>query len=160
MQGIANYVDKHAVAGSTRLAATTATGGLGIVDIKISEDLDNGTIIGKGELISGQVYAMADAGTFTGRILKEKAANGNFYVEVESAENAYLVLTVPVTYYNFTTAMGAESTFYNANGDVVRAYHLVKGDVFELSAEGFSGTPAVDTEVSLDAATRQVKVGA
>ena len=148
---------KHAVAGSTRLAATTATGGHGIVDLKISLDLDNGSIIGKGALVAGQVYNMAAPTTFAGKII-DKAANGNWYVEVTSAENAYLVLTTPITYYDFTTAMRDENTFYNANGDIVRAYPLFVGDVFELSAEGFLGTPAKDAVVGVDATTYKVEI--
>jgi hypothetical protein len=157
-QSVIQFV-KHAVAGSSRLTATYAYGGHGPVDIKITQDLDNGSIIGKGANQAGQVYAMAAPTTFTGKILHEKAANGNFYVEVVTASNAYLVLTTPTTYYDWTERMKAESTFYNANGDVVRAYPLFPGDIFELSAEGFDGTPAVDTAVTLNAAKYQVKVG-
>ena len=148
---------KHAVAGSTRLAATTATGAHGIVDIKISLDLDNGSIIGKGALTAGQVYAMAAPTTFTGKII-DKAANGNWYVEVTSASNSYLVLTVPTTYYDYTAFMRDEATFYNANGDIVRAYPLFVGDVFELSAEGFDGTPVKNATVTFDSTTYQVEV--
>ena len=156
-QSVINIV-KHAVAGSTRLTATKGFGGHGPIDIKISKDLDNGSIIGKGANLGGQVYAMATPTTLTGKILHEKAANGNFYVEVATAANAYLVLTTPTTYYDWTTPMSAESTFYNANGDVVRAYPLFPGDVFELSAEGFDGTPAVDATISVDTSKYQVEI--
>ena len=148
---------KHAVAGSTRLAATTATGGHGIVDLKISLDLDNGSIIGKGALVAGQVYNMAAPTTFAGKII-DRAANGNWYVEVTSAENAYLVLTTPITYYDFTSSMRNENTFYNADGDIVRAYPLFVGDVFELSAEGFDGTPVKNATVGVDATTYKVEI--
>lgn len=150
-------ITKHAVAGSSRLAATTATGGDGIVDIKITKDLDNGCIIGKGAFVAGQVYAMTSPTTFTGTVI-DKAANGSWYVEVATASNAYLVLTVPVTYYDYTKQMRDENTFYNKNGDIVRAYKLVPGDIFELSAEGFDGTPALAASVSFDATTYQVEV--
>ena len=157
-QNFISYV-KHAVAGSTRLAATTETGVEGIMDLQISLDLDNGTIIGKGAQVAGQVYAMTAPTTFTAKILKEKAANGNFYVEVLTASNAYLVLTTPVTYYDYTAAMRAESTFYNKSGDIVRAYKLYPGDVFELSAEGFDGTPAINANISgVDSTTYKVEI--
>ena len=42
-------------------------------------------------------------------------------------------------YEEYTTALKHESNFYNANGDIVRAYELYAGDVFEVSAEGISG---------------------
>ena len=158
-QSVINIV-KHAVAGSTRLTATKGFGGHGPVDIKISKDLDNGSIVGKGDNISGQVFAMATPTTFTGKILKEKAANGNYYVQVLTAANAYLVLTTPTTYYDYTNAMRAESTFYNAKDDIVRAYPLFPGDIFELSAEGFDGDPAVEASVTVDTSKYQVKISA
>lgn len=156
-QGFINFSTKHAVAGSTNLKATYDYGADGIRDIKISKDLDNGTIIGQGDLIDGQVYAMVAPTAFTGKIIS-KAANGNFYVQVVTATNAFLVLQVPVSYYDYTHEMRAESQFYNANGDIVRAYKLFQGDVFELSAEGFDGTPDVGKNVSFDSTTYQVEV--
>lgn len=156
-QGFINFSTKHAVAGSTRLAATKGVGAHGPIDLQISKDLDNGTIIGKGALVAGEVYAMASPTSFAGKII-DKAANGNWYVEVTSASNAYLVLQVPVTYYDYTNQMRQESTFYNENGDIVRAYPLFAGDVFELSDEGFDGTPAKDATVSVDSTTYQVEV--
>lgn len=158
-QSVINIV-KHAVAGSTRLTATYAYGGHGPIDIKITKDLDNGSIVGKGENITGQVFAMAAPTTLTGKILKEKAANGNYYVEVATASNAYLVLTTPTTYYDWTEKMKAESTFYNENGDIVRAYPLFPGDVFELSAEGFDGDPVVDASITVNTSKYQVKIDA
>lgn len=155
-QSVINY-SKHAVAGSTRLAATTATGGLGIVDIKVSKDLDNGVIIGKGAFVEGETYAMTSATSFAGKII-DKAPNGNWYVEVTTASNAYLLLSVPETPYDFTTAMGAESTFYNAKDSIGRAYKLHVGDVFELSEEGFDGTPTKGATVAVDSTTYQVEV--
>lgn len=156
-QSVINYATKHAVAGSTSLAAKTTYGGLGIADIRISKDLDNGCIIGKGALVAGQVYAMTASTSFAGKII-DKASNGNWYVQVTSATNAYLVLTVPETPYDFTKAMADESTFYNAKDSVVRAYPLFAGDVFELSAEGFDGTPAKNSTVAVDSTTYQVEV--
>lgn len=156
-QSVINYATKHAVAGSTRLAATKAFGALGTFDIKLSKDLDNGCIIGKGALVAGQVYAMASATSFAGKII-DKASNGNWLVEVTTASNAYLLLTSPETPYDFTTAMGAESTFYNAKDSIGRAYKLQVGDVFELSEEGFDGTPTKNATVGVDSTTYQVEV--
>ena len=149
-------IQKHAVAGSTRLTATKAVGGHGIQDIKISVDLDNGSIIGRGALVAGEVYAMAAPTTFAGKII-DKAANGNFYVEVTEAENAYLVLTPPLTYIDYTNSMRDEATFYNAANDIVRAYPLFVGDVFELSVAGFDGDPVKDATVGVNA-SYQVEV--
>lgn len=153
-----NFIDfannKHAVAGSSRLRATV-TGD--IYNIKITTNLDNGSIIGRGDYAAPEYYKQAAATTFAGKII-EQAANGNYYVEVTEATNAYLVLQVPLTYYEFSTAAAAESTFYNAAEDIVRCYQLFVGDVFELSAEGFTGSPKVGSTVSV--ASNKVKVGA
>lgn len=144
---------KHAVAGSSKLKATIAGH---IINIQAAADIDNGCIVGKGEYIAPEYYAEAAAGEFSGKII-EQAANGNWYVEVESAENCYLVLTVPLIYENYTTRMNHESNFYNAKDDLMRCYELVKDDIFELSAEGFSGTPEKGASVSVSA--KKVTVG-
>ena len=129
---------KHAVAGSSKLKATTAGH---IYNIQIEADLDNGSIVAKGDYVKPEVYKAKDSTGFAGVIL-DQAANGNWYVEVTTPGDALLVLQVPLIYEEYTTAMQHESNFYNANGDVVRAYELYAGDIFELSKEGFSGTPA------------------
>jgi len=137
---------KHAVAGSSKLKATTAGH---IINIKIAADLDNGSIVGKGAYAGADYYAAAAPTTLTGKIIG-KAANGNFYVEVATAVNAYLLLQVPMIYEEYTKAMQHESNFYNASGDICRSYELYKDDVFELSAEGFDGTPAVGADITLN----------
>ena len=50
-----------------------------------------------------------------------------------------------------------ESNFYNAKGDVVRGYDLHKGDVFEVSAEGFDGEPAEKATVTCE--NKKLKIG-
>ena len=142
--GFLNFV-KHAVAGSSKLRATTCGH---IYNIRASKDTDNGSIVGKGEYAAPEYYAEAAATTFTGKII-DKAANGNWYVEVESAVNAYLVLTVPMIYEQYTTRMQEESNFYNATGDLMRCYELIPGDIFELSAEGFAGEPVKGASVTV-----------
>lgn len=146
-----NFV-KHAVAGSSKLKATTAGH---IYNILIEEDLDNGAIVAKGDYVSPEVYKAKDSTGFSGVIL-DKAANGNWYVEVKEPGDALLVLQVPLIYEEYTTAMQHESNFYNENGDIVRAYELYAGDVFELSAEGFDGEPAKGSTVTV--ADKIVKV--
>lgn len=151
--GFLNFV-KHAVAGSSKLKATICGH---IYNIQAAADIDNGCIVGKGAYVAPEYYAEAAATTFTGKII-EKAANGNWYVEVETASNAYLVLTVPMIYEQYTKRMQDESNFYNAKGDLMRCYELVPGDIFELSDEGFDGTPVKGKSVTVNA--KKVKVGA
>lgn len=135
----------HAVAGSSKLKATVCGH---IYNIVAAANIDNGCIVGKGDYISPEKYEEAAATTFTGTII-ERAANGNWYVEVTSAENAYLVLTPPVLYQETPSYLANEKYFYNAKDDIMRCYELVPGDIFELSAEGFTGTPAKDAEVEV-----------
>lgn len=151
--GFINFT-KHAVAGSSKLKATICGH---IYNIKATNDIDNGCIVGKGAYQAPEYYAEAAAGTFAGTII-EQAANGNWYVEVTSATNCYLVLTVPLIYEQYTTFMQDESNFYNAKGDLMRCYELVPGDIFELSAEGFDGTPVKGKTVSVS--SKKVKVSA
>jgi len=143
-----NFFNKdavHAVAESSKLKATTAGH---IFNIKATADIDNGCIVGKGAYQGNDYYAEAAATTFKG-VITEKAANGNWYVEVTSAVNAYLVLTAPLIYENYTKGMQDPKYFYNAAGDLVRAYELYAGDVFALSENGFTGTPEAGKTVSV-----------
>lgn len=150
---VVNFNDVHAVAGSSKIKATTCGH---IYNIVAAANIDNGSIVGKGDYISAEKYEEGTATTFTGKIV-EKAGNGNYYVEVESAENAYLVLTDPITGYDTPSALANVKYFYNAKGEIMRCYELVAGDIFELSAEGFSGTPAKGASVSV--ASKKVTVG-
>ena len=140
---ILSFATKHAVAESSKLKSTTAGH---IYNIKATADIDNGTIVGKGALVAGklEVYTEAAATTFTGKIIG-KSASGMFYVEVISAVNAYLVLSVPLIYEEYTKQCQLESNFYNEAGDILRCYEIVAGDVFALSAEGIVGTIVVGT---------------
>lgn len=149
-----NFSKKHAVCGSSKLKATTAGH---IYNIKIEQDLDNGSVVAKGDYVAPEYYKAKDSTGFAGMIL-DKAANGNWYVEVTDPGDALLLLQVPMIYEEYTTRMTYESNFYNASGDIVRAYELYKGDIFELSAEGFNGTPEKGKKLTIE--NKQVKVEA
>ena len=121
---MANYFDniknvpEHAVAESSRL---TATGVGHIYDLEMIEDTDNGSIVAVGEHVEGQVF-------------KAKA--------YAAGDKPYLVLTTPLA-YNGRRGQSDEKYFYNAKGDIARAYELYVGDIYTLSEDGFTGTPAV-----------------
>ena len=60
---------------------------------------------------------------------------------------------------DWTNRFKKESNFYNAKGDVVRGYELAKRDVFELSAEGFTGEELGEgKKVTYDSVSRKLKV--
>ena len=113
IQGVA-----HVVAESSRLKATT-TGH--IYDLEMIEDTDNGTIIAVGAHVEGQVFK---AKTYA------------------AGDTPYLVLTPPLA-YNGKKAWSDEKYFYNANGEIARAYELHKDDIFTVSADAFTGSPEV-----------------
>ena len=113
IQGVA-----HVVAESSRLKATT-TGH--IYDLEMIEDTDNGTIIAVGAHVEGQVFK---AKTYA------------------AGDKPYLVLTPPLA-YNGKKAWSDEKYFYNAKGEIARAYELHKDDIFTVSADAFTGSPEV-----------------
>lgn len=144
-----DYVNKHAVAGVSKLLATN--GGAHIYNVTLSTVADNGNIIGRGDMVSLDNYAEATPTTFKGKVVW-KAANGNWYVEVLEADNALLVYNVPIN----ADEKKREQYFYNETGDVARAHELVKGDIFEVSAEGFTGTPAKGASITTITAKKLV----
>ena len=145
-----NFINftKHAVAGSSKLKATVAGH---IYNIVADKNYDNGTLITKGDYVEPETYKAGAAPTnFVGKIV-DVAANGNYYVEVVTSGDALLILSDPLIYEDYTSQMQAESNFFNAKGDVMRAYELYAGDIFELSAEGFDGSVAKGDTVKITA---------
>ena len=122
----------HVVAESSRLKATTAGH---IYDLKMIEDTDNGTIVAVGVHVEGQVFK---AKTYA------------------AGDTPYLVLTPPLA-YNGKKAWSDEKYFYNAKGEIARAYELYKDDIFTVSADAFTGSPEVGKYVD---ATYKVKESA
>jgi hypothetical protein len=110
--------DAHVVAESSRLKATGAGH---IYDLEMIEDTDNGAIVALGAHVEGQLYKA-----------KELGAN----------DKPYLVLTPPLA-YNGKKAWSDEKYFYNAKGEIARAYELHVDDIYTLSEDAFTGTPAV-----------------
>lgn len=151
-------MSKHCVAGSSRLKATKCGH---IFDVRAKADMDNGTLVARDALeenqeASGQVYTMKAPTGFTGKVIS-KAANGAYYVEVVTPGDALFVLTVPHKYADYTTALKADSTYYNGKDEIMRCYELYVGDVFEVSAEGFTGEFAENDNVDVDTATFKLK---
>lgn len=141
-------IAEHAVAYPSKLLAQN--GGEHIYSIHVATDTDNGAIVAKGDFIDLDSYEEGAATGFKGKIQKQ-AANGNWYVEVVEAGNALLVYQQPFIAEDWTNNFKKEANFYNAAGEYVRAYALHEGDVFELSAKGFTGTPEAGKAVTVAA---------
>lgn len=160
---ISYSIEQHAEAYVSKVLATQ--GGAHIFNIQAKEDVDNGWFVGKGAWLSLDLYEEA-APTSASGIVREQAANGNWYVEITASENAYFVYTVPLIEEEYNNNFKKLSNFYNAGpvmnsagtavldpGAVMRCYELKPGDIVEISADGFGATPTAGKEVSLAAIT-------
>ena len=149
-------ITKHTRFFPTKIASGTA-GSPHIVNVTLAADKDNGVICSLGNFIELDNYAWAAPktgdGAFAGKIIA-KSARGDFYVEVTSDVNVdnFILYNEPIIpEAGYGRKFGMEENFYNANGDVVRAYGLIKHDIFEISENGFSGTPVVGKTVTANA---------
>lgn len=125
--------NEHVVAESSRLKATTAGH---IYDLEMIADTDNGTIVALGSHVEGQVY-------------KAKA--------YAAGDKPYFILTPPLA-YNGKKSWSEEKYFYNARGEIARAYELNLDDIFTVSAKAITtGTPAVGKFVDATYAIKDTK---
>lgn len=146
-------VGTHAMSGVSKLLATS--GGAHIYNVVLTTAADNGNIIGRGAALTAfDNYAETTPTTFKGKIVW-KAVDGNWYVEVVEAENALLVYNAPVSPYA-EPSLKSEKIFFVDKGEVARAHELKVGDIFELSDEGFTGTPAIGAEIETITAKKLV----
>ena len=122
--------DAHTVAESSRLKATGAGH---IYDLEMIEDTDNGTIVALGAHVEGQLY------------------KAKVYAE---GDKPYFILTPPLA-YNGKKAWSDEKYFYNAKGEIARAYELYVDDIYTISADAFTGTPAVGKYVDATYAIKE-----
>lgn len=136
-----------------------------VLNLTLQQDLENGTIRSAGQWIELDNYKDAapasgnGAAVFQG-VIREKSARGNWYVEVTADTTDLLVYQEPViAESNYGKKWVSEKNWINEKGDVVRAYTLCKYDIFEVSAEAFSGPPAAGKTVTANAAGKLV-VGA
>lgn len=140
-------IAEHAVAYPSKTLCQT--GGRHIVSIKVTDDIDNGCIVRKGQFIDLDAYEEATASTMTG-VIQKQAANGNWYIEITANPDEELFLyNQPFIAEDYTNRFKAEKNFYNAAGEYVRGYDLAVGDVVEVSASGISGTPSVGATVTV-----------
>lgn len=140
-------IEKHGTAFPSKVLAHE--GGAHIFNIELSADCDNGNVVKKGEWISLDLYAEDTASSMKG-VIRQQATNGNWYIEITAnPDHELFVYQVPIIAEEWTNTFKKESNFYNLAGDVVRAYDLAVGDIVEVSAEGFTGTPVAGAEVTV-----------
>ncbi len=138
-------IEQHAVAFPTKLLAQN--GGKHIYNVQLETDTDNGNLIARGDWIELDLYKEAAVTSFSG-IVRDKAANGHFYVEVVDPGDALFVYNVPRISEEWTNTWKKESNYFNGADEVARSYELAVGDIFEVSVEGFTATPEIGATVS------------
>lgn len=147
-------IAKHHVCFPTKVLSGQVGRTLNMV---INEDTDNGTVVGKGAYVSFDQYETAAApSAFEGEIL-EKAADGNWYVEVKKVDvndPAILIYEVPeIAEQNYDSRFKSIANFYNAASSsrtrTVRGYVLNVTDIYELSEDAFTGTPEAGKKVTI-----------
>ena len=148
-------IDKHATAYPSLMLAQN--GGKHIYSLLLDADADNGQVVAKNAWQGHQYYSVKDSTGVKGIIL-DQAENGNWYVEITEPGDGLFIYQVPMIEEEWTKAFQAESNFYNEAGEIVRGYEMAKGDIVELSAEGFTGTPSKGKAVTV--AARKFSVGA
>ena len=135
-------------------------GGEHFYNIKLTSDMDNGTIIGRSNAWSTgefDVYDQAAAPNgFAGKIMGQ-AANGNWYVEVVTPADALVIYNSEILPRD-DEDLSQISMFYNSvvNEVVVPGIGLHKGDIGEFSKECFTTTPttaSIGKAVSVSSAT-------
>jgi len=138
-------ITQHAEAYPSKVLA--AEGGKHIYNILLTNACDNGNFIARNAWLSFDLYSEKAATTFAG-VVREKAANGNYYVEVVTPGDALFVCMVDDHAEEWTNTW-KNARPYNAAGSVVRAYELAVGDILEISVEGFTAEPTVGDSVEL-----------
>ena len=120
--------DKHVVCESSLLKATV-TGH--IYSLKAHKQMDNGSIVCRGAWAEAQVF------------------NSKDYVEGEAP---LLVLTTPIGYNSDRKTSKDECYFFNAQGEIMRAYELCEGDIFtvsDIAITALAGAPVVGNYVGI-----------
>ena len=128
-----------------------------VLNMVISEDTDNGTVCGKGAYVSFDQYKVAAVpSAFEGEIL-EKAADGNWYVEVKKIDPnapAILIYEAPIIAENYNSKFTSVANFFNEASPertkTVRGFVLGVTDVYELSEDAFEGTPVAGKKVTIN----------
>lgn len=145
-------IANHAVAFPSKTLASN--GGKHIFNIQLAEAasayVDNGWFVGKGSFVELDLYNAVAPTSFEGTVVG-KASDGNYYVEVSDPGDALFVYHVPMIEETYNNTFKKESNYTNSPTQVVRAYELAKGDVVEISADGFAGDIAVNDTVELKA---------
>lgn len=143
---ISYAIAQHATAFPSKVLARE--GGKHILNITLTANHDNGEFVGKGAWQELDRYEEA-APTAVSGIVRGQADNGEYWVEIVSADNAYFVYQVPMIEEEYNNSFKKESNFYNKAGDTVRCYELAPLDIIAISEAGFGAKPSIGATVTL-----------
>ena len=142
-------VEKFGYAFPTKVLSSKVGHNLNIV---LEEDSPNGAIVGVGDYVSFDQYKEADAPAGYEAKIIDNAADGNFYVQVTKVDvnaPAVLIYETPEIAENYNSKFTNTKNFYNKAGKTVHGLVLTVLDVYELSAELFTGKPEVGKTVTV-----------
>lgn len=128
---------KYACVRTDNMSGTTL--GKNLVSVKFDGEIENGNIVVIGSLVSGEREV---------RTATTPAAN--------SALRDLALIAAPEVVKDKKYNSLAE--FINQKGDIVRAYRLVSGDIFSVTAEALTGTAAVGSVIEAQASTKMKAV--
>lgn len=130
-----------------------------IINVTVEAETPNGKFISIGEHIKMDNYKEAQYnGTGFDAVIEEMTSDGLYYVRIIKAGDAFMLYNVPDIEDESNYEIQKEEHFYNAAGDVVRAYQLADWDRIALSVDCFDKEPTEGAKVSIDAATGKLKV--
>lgn len=121
-----------------------------VFNMVLTANHDNGTLISRGSYVSYDQYAEDTLAEGWTGVIRQQHADGTWEVEttaVPSTGEALYVYNSPVSPYA-ETELQDESLFYNLAGEVAQGMTLMVGDVFTVSANGFTGTPAAQATLT------------
>ena len=147
-------IDQHATAFPSKVLARD--GGRHILNITLTADHDNGEFVGKGKWLELDRYEEGVPTSVEG-IVQGQADNGEYYVEIVDAKNAYFVYQVPMIEETYNNNFKKESNFFNYGGKkadniegyTVRCYELAPLDIVAISEAGFNAKPTIGATVTL-----------
>lgn len=120
-------------------------GGAHIHNATLAEDHDNFDLIGL-DITKWNSFDNYDEDTtasidFEGRVMGGLNSEGCYYIQVEKADGVFLVYNTPESEYA-EKQLQFESLFYNPAGVTAEAIELRPMDIFAVSPNGFTATPA------------------
>ncbi len=128
---------KYACVRTDNMSGTTL--GKNLVSVKFDGEIENGNIVVIGSLVSG-----------------EREVRTATTPAVNSALRDLALIAAPEVVKDKKYNSLAE--FINQKGDIVRAYRLVSGDIFSVTAEALTGTAAVGSVIEAQASTKMKAV--